>query len=381
MENPFPTGIPVTGKDLIGRKKEITEITELLKTGQSVVLIAPRRYGKTSIMIQVLKNLRNEGFFTGEIDIFRISNLSQLSEAIIDTVVLNKKINNFVHIIKEKLSEAFKKVEFKQVIEDFEFVLSLKDKSPNIDDILEKALDFPEKFAQKYKSKFIMGYDEISDIMKLDGEQLLKKMRSYFQKHKNTSYIFAGSLESAMNELFANKKHAFYRFARIYNIGNIERNVFKTAIKNKFKKNKTEITNDALDKVLNLTEGHPYYTQLICQLLYFENKVSRIPIQESHVDGALNKAILNEKGYFDEIWSRMRGIKNALAVLKALVLKKSPYRLENVDRQSIYYTLTMLINTGFLKRVEKNVYKITDPLFEIYLLRVFQNGGLSNHLL
>jgi hypothetical protein len=39
-------GKPLTGKEFIGRQKEAREIIQYLSMGQSVVLIAPRRFGK-----------------------------------------------------------------------------------------------------------------------------------------------------------------------------------------------------------------------------------------------------------------------------------------------------------------------------------------------
>ena len=57
-------GKPVHGKDLIGREKEIRELIYLLKGGQSIVLIAPRRFGKTSLIMEVMKRMKKEGIFT-----------------------------------------------------------------------------------------------------------------------------------------------------------------------------------------------------------------------------------------------------------------------------------------------------------------------------
>ena len=54
-EHMIIAGKPVTGEHLIGRREEITAINQYLDLGQSVVLIAPRRYGKTSLLLETLK--------------------------------------------------------------------------------------------------------------------------------------------------------------------------------------------------------------------------------------------------------------------------------------------------------------------------------------
>ena len=86
-------GKPVTGAELVGREKEITEIFHTLKAGQSVALVAPRRFGKTSIMNEVLNRLREESYYTGSIDVFTIPTLNQLAFEITGQVLKNRKLD------------------------------------------------------------------------------------------------------------------------------------------------------------------------------------------------------------------------------------------------------------------------------------------------
>ena len=41
-------GKPVLGSNFIGRQDELNYLTKLIQMNQNVVIIAPRRYGKTS---------------------------------------------------------------------------------------------------------------------------------------------------------------------------------------------------------------------------------------------------------------------------------------------------------------------------------------------
>ena len=104
MNAPFPIGIPVRGKDLIGREEEINKIVDIVSDGQSVILIAPRRFGKTSILLEVLKRVKERGIYVGDVDIFRIISCRELSEKITDTILENRKIKGLVVSIKKGLS-------------------------------------------------------------------------------------------------------------------------------------------------------------------------------------------------------------------------------------------------------------------------------------
>ncbi len=50
----FVTGVPITGDEFVGRQREIKEIKYLVTHGQSVILTAPRRYGKTPLILKIL---------------------------------------------------------------------------------------------------------------------------------------------------------------------------------------------------------------------------------------------------------------------------------------------------------------------------------------
>jgi uncharacterized protein len=57
MEDVSQVGKPVFGDEFIGRENEIKQLINLVKSGQSIVILAPRRYGKTSLMNKVLESL------------------------------------------------------------------------------------------------------------------------------------------------------------------------------------------------------------------------------------------------------------------------------------------------------------------------------------
>lgn len=86
-------GKPVKGKNFIGREKEIALLMEYMKMGQSVVLIAPRRFGKTSLILEVLQRLKKQGYYTAFIDVFTNPGIDLLSLSITGEVLKNHKLS------------------------------------------------------------------------------------------------------------------------------------------------------------------------------------------------------------------------------------------------------------------------------------------------
>ena len=81
----------------------------------------------------------------------------------------NKRIAGIISHIKKEVSQAFKNIEIRQVIEDYELVLNFADPHVYIDELLDGALDFPQKSAKKEKRDLYFFYDEFGDVAKLDG--------------------------------------------------------------------------------------------------------------------------------------------------------------------------------------------------------------------
>src|SRR5438045_5276162 len=69
--NPFRFGDVATGEHFANRKAEIAELVRDLRSGQSVLIISPRRYGKTSLITAVLERLRKQHLLVAYVDLLR----------------------------------------------------------------------------------------------------------------------------------------------------------------------------------------------------------------------------------------------------------------------------------------------------------------------
>ncbi|MBU4485126.1 hypothetical protein KKA47_06875, partial [bacterium] len=162
MKQLFPAGRPVAGEMFIGRKELMDEMNNILTIGQSIVLIAPRRYGKTSIALETLGNFRQKNYFVAEIDIFDITDKRHLAEKIIESCLQNNpvSITKYWKKLKRGALNVLSMLQFKPSDDEMELVLQLG--MPKIDEekVLDEALDFPEEFSKRYKKTMILFIDE-----------------------------------------------------------------------------------------------------------------------------------------------------------------------------------------------------------------------------
>ncbi len=366
MKIDIQVGKPVSGENLIGRDKEIKLIHQLLIQGQSIVLVAPRRFGKTTILLEVMNQLKIEGFYTAFIDMFTITSLEGLAEQITEKVLTNKKTAWSVHKIKENLIELMKSVEFRREIEGFEYMLGFGQKEKEPWNLLSKSIDFINEFSVRNKHKIICSLDEFGDIDKLDGQKIIKLFRAKIQLQQNSSFLFAGSYASVMSRLFILKNAPFYRFARVINIGFIDTSSFLKYYKKILIKAKISIPGNFLHSILDFTKGHPYYSQLALQQLITLNALNKKEIFRD-IQEFIEYLFFIEKDYIEKLWEELSKSRDQMQVLLALVKQeKSLYSYLDSRKINIPRTLRKLIGNGTLFQSEKK-YVLSDPLLEHFI--------------
>jgi len=357
-------GKPVTGDELVGREREIKLIIETLKSGQSITLIAPRRFGKTSIMLEALRRLDNEGLFTGDIDIFTIPDLNQLSFEITRQVLKNRKLDEAFYKFRNNLAEILQNIKFRNEIQDAEFILSFAKAEQDEWEQLKNSIAFIDEFAKKHKKEICFAFDEFGDINKLDGDDIVKLFRSLIQKQENSVYIFTGSYESIMNQLFVTEKSPFYRMVKIIEPRFLKEDICREFIENKFKLLGIPFTETNTASGVRISKGHPYYIRLYIQTCMFHyNETASMPDNIS----ILEDMLITEKNYIEKLWDEISFKKELRSVvLKIITSAGKPYTGHSEKSVNVSRAINELKGKGFVL-YDKDKYLITDPLFEFYI--------------
>jgi len=267
--NPFFFGEVVTGENFTDRVNEIKRLTAELREGHNIFLISPRRYGKTSLVINVLEYLNKEGLFTLYIDLYKVASLRELLEAYAKGVA--RSCTTPVERFSEFIKDIFPRLRPKIIIgsdgaPSIEVDVQSKDKE--LLDSLEEVFDVPEKVAKKRKRNFIVVFDEFQEILNLDGERIEKMMRACFQHHHRVAYLFAGSKRHVIYSMVSDPNRAFYKLGDIMNLQKIETAEMMVFLKKQFSKGPIKVKENTLDYILEVSENVPYNVQYLCHHLW-----------------------------------------------------------------------------------------------------------------
>jgi AAA+ ATPase superfamily predicted ATPase len=361
-------GKPVKGKDFIGREKELTMLMQYIKMGQSVVLIAPRRFGKTSLVLEALSQLKKQKYYTAFIDIFTNPTLDLLSSAITQEVLQNHKLHKQFAKAKNSAVAMIQNIKLKTVLEDFQFIVGFVDDNKDSWELLSESVDFVDSFAKKHSAKMVCAYDEFGDIKKFDSKGgLIKMFRSKIQQHNNSTYIFSGSYESVMQNMFVSSKAPFYRLAHIIHIGYLDKTSISKYLKNKFTDLKISLPDDFVEGIVETTMGHPYYSQLAVQQVVLFNVFNR---RTPSLNELLDQMLATEKDYLEKSWEDISNNREFIYTIRAIAENsKNVYSRLKAKNINVGRATKTLEGMGILFKDKDKGYYLSDPLLKQWILK------------
>lgn len=363
----FKSGMPVYGKEFIDRKQHIIKFNTYIKNNQHIMIKAPRRYGKTSLIVHLFEQNNYNKIY---IDVKRATSLQTLAEQIIDEIYKYAGVENIISRAKESIVNLFKqlKATLKIDLSIAEFTIETLEKKDkkliNEVDFFLYAMDLVEEISKKQNLSIKFAFDEFQDILSIADNKILDKLRSVIQHHQNVTYIFLGSIESIMNKIFSSKSSAFFHFARIIELDGLNTDELKEFCKDFFNSNKI-FYDDFLFTIIDYLEGHPYYTMKTLQTIYYKTlEESSKNIEKDDCVEALTIAFFETKSYLEEVIEKIKQKKYHHSVIWNLA---NGSKDENIDSATLYKTYKSLEDMGYIKKVDRGEYQITDIFLKILL--------------
>ena len=219
--------------------------------------------------------------------------------------------------------------------------------------------------------KFAM--DEFQDILKIASKDILDKTRSVIQHHTNITYIFLGSIESMMTQIFESKRSPFFHFAKIIKLPPLDVDELYNYSYEKFKE-KNIVCKD-LKHVINFLGGHPDYSMQVLQKLYFVALAYEKEVLTSKdVYNTLIDTIWDNKAYIDELISKSKQKKHHLEVLVSIA---KAVKID-LDSKSLYNVHISLENMGLIRNIGQGKYEIVDLFLKIILEQKEENIIMIN---
>ncbi|MBU0560648.1 MAG: AAA-like domain-containing protein [Bacteroidetes bacterium] len=372
--NPFSYGSVVSGSYFFNRVEEIAQIKTDLINGNNLILYAPRKYGKTSLVNKVLTELDSENYNTIYLDFFNVIDRNKFIE------LYAKKLLNKRKLSIEELFKVFNKF-VKSLsplvkIDSFgnpTFEISVIDKQ--LDSSFEEIVNLPEKWGSD-KNRWIIVFDEFQEINKLSGDNFEKELRSLIQFHKNVTYLFFGSKTHMLLNMFRDKARAFYNIGKFIKLNKISEEDNSKFIRSRFQQFEINISDEQIGYILEATERIPFYVQFLCSELW-QNVISvKNSIETNDIDMAVEGILSSQSDFYLELYDKLSQYqkKVLLAIVESGMEVYSKHYADKFGlstSSSTQRAVNKMHDEGIIEK-ENNCIIFSDPFFKKYIALRFK---------
>ena len=376
----FPTDSPLPAGRLIGRGDDIAEVATRLDAGTHLIVAGPRRTGKTSVCEAALARLGRRGAYTAKVDLFRVSDAGELAEAIAAAVIANRSaahraLRRARSAGRAALSAAQSQAVLKMVGElgeGVELALTPGLAARDPEAALDLALELPERVALADGTRLVLFFDEFQEVASArrpygDADAVTNRMRAIFQRTTAVSYLFAGSIEHVMRDLFAPSRRAFSGFGSFYSLRPIEAEEWRAGLAARFREDDCSIAESALARIVELGCGHPRATMRIAQQTHLVSlELSTREIGLELVQLGFERALEGDRPTMEQIVERIRLLhKHGLLLARTVAAgNPMPRRVQPGARDR---ALKLLRDAGILEHEGHGRWRVIDPLLRHYL--------------
>jgi len=281
---------------------------------------------------------------------------------------LNQLESNFDRLLKS-VSAALKNVKLNLIIDPTTGTPSV---SPSFEAVnekrfLEELMNILLKYSQK--RKLVIAYVEFQEVANYTEEGFEKRLRSYIQQHSNICYIFSGSQQHLITEMFNSANRAFYKLADSFPLGKIETKHYIPWVQNLFKRKNVHLDADLIKEIVTRFENHPMYIQNF--LFHLWNEPEETGFSSEPIDKIENSIIERRNLEHTVLWETLSI--NQKKTLK-LILLNDGSNLFNADAlKSVNLKTGSLVTKALSSLMNKEIivkngkYTIQDIVFKKWL--------------
>lgn len=365
---------------MIGRATDVREVTTALEAGSNLIVAAPRRTGKTSVCDAAVGQLVKRGFYEVSIDLFRVANAAEFAEALVAATISNRStIRRVLHqtrragrLVADALHTSAVIKSKAQLGEELEIAFSPGLASRDPERYLDYALGLPGRIAEADGKQVVVFFDEFQEVGAPhqpygDSNRLTKRMRAIFQRTSGVSYLFAGSLEHLMRDLFTPSDRALHQFGGFHDLRPIDPEAWSEGLSERFGADDCVVEPAALDRIIEYGAGQPRSTMLLAQkshLTTIELDVRTIDLDV--VEQGLLAAMAADRIAHEQTVERIRRAHRLGLVVAERIARGRPV-YTGLSRGAVRRALEALRDDGIIDSAGRADWRITSPLFRRYL--------------
>ena len=374
--NPFVVTGKIEPEYFCDRVPESARLVKSLTNGNNMVIISPRRMGKTGLIQYCYEKPEiNDSYYTFFIDILHTSSLKEF------TYVLGKEIYETLAPRSAKMAGLFIQT-LKSLSGKFGFdpLSNMPTFKVGLGDIEQPEYTLEEifEYLTTADKPCIVAIDEFQQIAKYPEKNIEALLRKHIQKIKNSNFIFAGSERHMMQAMFLSAARPFYHSADTLELNAIESELYIPFIVNHFKTRERNISESSVERVYNLFKGHTYYIQRTFNGAFSDTQRGEectIEIIKATIDNMIDSNATIFREILSNITEKQKELLYSIArdeEAGQITSSKFIKRHNLSSASSIQSAIKKLLEKDIVTEINKK-YSITDKLFAMWINNIYGN--------
>ena len=266
LDNPFIVSKHIPDELFCDRKDETATLIKQITNGKDVVLVSPRRMGKTGLIHHLFRQpVISDNYYTFFVDIYAATSLREMCHSLGKTVFESLKSR------KAKVRDAFfqtiktLRAGFKidSVTGEPTFELSIGAISEP-----ETTLEEIVRFLEQADKRCIVAIDEFQQIADFQEKRPEAVLRGIIQQCANTSFVFSGSKQHSIAQMFQSKSRPFYQSAQLLDLKPLNRDTYSDFATRLFNRYSKTLDREVVEQVYARFDGTTWYLQSMMNELF-----------------------------------------------------------------------------------------------------------------
>lgn len=266
MENPFVIK-SYESKELFCDREEVLQL--MLRNcinNTDMTLISQRRMGKTGLILRLFDELSEsqQEIHTIYLDISVSRSIDDFIKLLAEATMksfqpqtsIGDKLMTFIKSLRPQLS-------FDNITGDPQLQITYQTAHEK-----EYTLRSLFEFLDNQDEHIVIAIDEFQQIRDYPEKNMEALLRTYIQQTHHLTFIFCGSKKHLMADIFSNEKKPFYNSTAFVSLDKISEVSYSAFIRKLMNERGRNITDEAIQFILEWTRRHTYYTQQLCHTVY-----------------------------------------------------------------------------------------------------------------
>lgn len=369
MPNPFQYSDPVTGDAFADRKTELKSLSSRMLAGQNVIVISPRRYGKTSLIINAQALVRKRGGRTGLANLFWCQSRQDVAQELANAVVSGPL--GWLRGRAEELHRMLAGIPGAVLsVEKDGYRVSLSPLQPRSDwtaEIRHVMQLLRQAGSDQHPASLVI--DEFQKVVEIDPA-LPSLFKSLTDKDlQGVSLVLSGSRRHVMHDLHAGPGAPLLGVGELMTLDLVPEADMIAFLVRRAEAEGKRMTEGAARLIFTRARGVPAYVQ---RLAFEAFEAGEINVDEDVSERSVTTVLKRERQYFEVIYEDLVPNQRLLARALARQPAKNVMTRDFLDRSGIRSFSSIQRSLATLEEAEKvelgaEGWQVSDPLFALWL--------------